>query len=151
MEIDDTYQIGRTAARRFGQRGLTISGVTLDGTTAVEDRDVAIDETNGIVTVLDTWTPRTYGVSPWDGRSYSRALGMEYDQVISGSKAVEGAMMFVEDNPQGNDNQWVLPKVNVRPNGDISLKGDEFRTIPFTVNVLSPSSGEAVYINGVPQ
>ena len=114
---------------------------------------MAIDETNGIVTVLDTVDTSTYGVSPWDMVvSYSRpAAGMGYEQVISGSKAVEGAMMFVEDNPQGNDNQWVLPKINVRPNGDISLKGDEFRTIPFTVNVLSPSSGEAVYINGVPQ
>ena len=60
-------------------------------------------------------------------------------------------MRFIENNAEGQNNSWLFPKVSVAPNGDLALKGEEWRTIPFNIRVLGPSTGEAIYINGVPQ
>ena len=143
---DDTFIIGRTAERPFGLQGTVISAVTIGGTAATEGQDFSKDEENGMVTVRDT--------SRYEGNmvvTYG-AAAREYDQVISGSTHVQGAMRFAEDNPKGDNNTWDFPKVSVAPNGDISLKGDEWRQIPFSLNVLQPSATgtQAIYINGKP-
>ena len=71
-----------------------------------------------------------------------------YGQVLSGGQPVQVAVRFVEKNPQGDDYEWIMPKVTLRPNGDISLKGDEWRQIPFSMTIEKPDSGSALIING---
>ena len=73
-----------------------------------------------------------------------------YGRVLSGSQPAVVAIRFVEKNPQGDDYEWIMPKVTLRPNGDIALKGDEWRQIPFALTVELPTTGSALIINGEP-
>lgn len=75
------------------------------------------------------------------------------DQVISGSTAISVAIKFFEENPRGEKNDWSLPVVELSPNGDLSLKGDEWRQVPLNLSVQSPSAPgvAAIYANGVEQ
>lgn len=74
-----------------------------------------------------------------------------YDRVVSGSTAFEGALKFLEDNPLGPDCDWTFPKITLSPNGDLSLKGDEWRNIPITMSVQKPANSQSIYMNGRPQ
>ena len=151
--IDDVLQLGLTDTNRVGVRNISIDSVAITGTGAAtldEGTHYSVDTMNGFVTILDNATNEA-------AFSAARAVRITYDveagsygQVASGTTPVEGAMRFVEDNPKGNNNQWVFPKVTVTPNGDMALKSDEWRTVPFSLAISQPSSGEAIYINGVP-
>lgn len=76
--------------------------------------------------------------------------GHTRDRVISGSEPVEGAMMYVAFNPKGKNFDYYLPYVKITPNGDYALKGDEWQQIPFTIESLKPTTGEAIYMDGRP-
>ena len=143
-QIDEVFQLGLSDADRVGVRNIDFTSLThSDNTALTVNTDFRIDEVNGLIEMLKTPPAGTYTAT------YSR-IASTYDRVISGSQPVQGAMRFVEDNPKGINNFWVMPKVTLRPNGEISLKGDEWRQIPFSLDVQKPSVGEAIYINGVP-
>lgn len=76
--------------------------------------------------------------------------GHTRDRVISGSQPVEGAMMYVAFNPKGKNFDYYLPYVKITPNGDYALKGDEWQQIPFTIEALKPTNGDAIYMDGRP-
>ena len=117
-----------------------------DNDTYVNETNVEIDEMNGTIEFVSL-----LGTDPTEDVSiFYEVAGGTFEQVIAGSQAVEGAMRFVEDNPKGFNNQWVFPKVSVAPNGDVALKSNEWRTIPFSLRILDPASGSAIYINGDP-
>ena len=49
---------------------------------------------------------------------------------------VRGALRYISTNPVGPKKDVYWPYVKLTPNGDFSLKGDEWQTIPFTFEVL---------------
>lgn len=69
-------------------------------------------------------------------------------RVISGSTPVEGLMRFISNNPNGDNQDYLLPYVKISPNGDYSLISDEWQQIPFNVEVLKKTGREAVYVDG---
>lgn len=74
-----------------------------------------------------------------------------YEQVVSGSKSIYGALRFVADNPKGANRDYYFPYVKMAPDGDTALKGEEWMTIGFTFEVLKKASNiEAMYIDGRP-
>src|SRR5690606_28947229 len=73
-----------------------------------------------------------------------------YTQVLSGSQPVEGAIRYTAYNPKGTNIDWYFPWVSISPNGDFAMKGDEWQTIPFTLEFLKPTGKEAIYANGRP-
>lgn len=74
-----------------------------------------------------------------------------YDQVVSGTKSIYGALRFVADNPKGKNRDYYFPYVKMAPDGDYALKGEEWMTIGFTFEVLKKASNiEAMYIDGRP-
>ena len=146
-KIGLTHQIGRTLAKPDGARGLLqviVKDVT-DVTTHVLDTDYTLDAARGQITIIGA------GISEDD------VLHITYDQdavimdqVISGSSPVEGSIMLLENNPVGENHDVIIPEVKISPNGDFSLKGDDWRTIPFSIDILKPTSSEAIYRDGQP-
>ena len=133
-----------------------VTYMTWDGSANWEDADTnrytedthyELDAMNGTIEFLALLDSSN---TEEDVNVFYNVAGGAFEQVIAGSQAVEGAMRFVEDNPKGLNNQWVFPKVSVSPNGDVALKSNEWRTIPFSLRILDPSSGSAIYINGDP-
>lgn len=144
----DIFQLGLTSSNRVGTRG--VSNVVVEdqggtGTTYVEGTDYTVDADRGMIAIMaggaidDTDLTVTFDI---DAATSTR--------VLSGSEPVEGAMRFIEDNPKGDDRDIFLPYVKITPNGDLALKGDEWRQIPFSLEALKPSSGEAIYVDGQP-
>lgn len=77
-------------------------------------------------------------------------LASTRDRVISGSTPIEGAMLYEAVNPKGANFHYYLPYVKVTPNGDFNLKGDEWQTLPLSLEILKPEVGEAILMNGDP-
>lgn len=71
------------------------------------------------------------------------------EQVVSSSNSIYGALRFVADNPKGANRDYFFPYVKLAPDGDYSLKGDEWQQIGFTLEILKKASNyEAVYVDG---
>ncbi|MGI9502801.1 MAG: hypothetical protein ACR2RE_07070 [Geminicoccaceae bacterium] len=144
-----SYQIGVTATNPVGIMGLDNVVVTSNpiGTTYAAGTDYTIDEENGLLTILTSGNIPANGdiIVNYDVRSSTRT------RILSGSTAVQGALMFVQENPTGLDRKYTLTQVKITPNGDLALKGDEWQQIPFSFEALKPGDGrEAIYLDGTP-
>lgn len=147
-----SYKLGVTESNPTGYMGINSVGFAINNAAGspsllVEDVDYTVDLTNGIVTLLTTAT----GIVDGDDMVVTYAVaGSTRDRVISGSTPVEGAMMYVANNPKGDNLNYYLPYVKITPNGDYALKGDEWQQIPFSIEALKPTTGEAIYMDGTP-
>lgn len=148
-----SYKLGVTVARPAGYFGINPTGFAVDttpgagGTPLVVDVDYTMDFDTGVITFLAT---STLAIDGADIAVTYAVRASTRDRVISGSEPVEGAMMYITKNPKGTDCVYYLPYVKVTPNGDYALKGDEWQTIPLTLEVLKPATGEAIYRDGLP-
>ena len=144
-----SYKLGVTTGNPAGYFGINATGfaVAVGATAAVVDVDYTVNLDTGIITFIEGSTVIVEGADvdvTYAVRASTR------DRVISGSEPVEGAMMYVTQNPKGTDCVYYLPYVKVTPNGDYALKGDEWQTIPLSLEVLKPATGEAIYRDGLP-
>lgn len=144
------YQLGVSQSNPQGVREVASITVTDDaGTPATFDEgdDYEIDELTGRLYVV----PGGAILTGTNLRiSYTPAASTR-SRIISGSRPVRGRMRYVEDNPAGENRTFVFPLVEISPNGDLDLKGDSWRQMPFNLKVLKRVSMEAVYIDGIPQ
>lgn len=145
---EDVFQLGLTSNNRVGTRG--VSAVVVEsnpaGTTYVLGTDYTLDADRGMIAIM-----KGGGISDGSDITVSFTIDAASSvRVLSGSEPVEGALRFIEDNPKGDDRDIFLPYVKITPNGDLALKGDEWRQIPFSIEALKPSSGEAIYVDGQP-
>jgi hypothetical protein len=124
--------------------GATLSAGT--GTSYIEGTDYTMNYDVGLLSFVDGGAI-TSGV---DVEVDYVVAGHTRDRVISGSQPVEGAMMYVAFNPKGKNFDYYLPYVKITPNGDYALKGDEWQQIPFTIEALKPTNGDAIYMDGRP-
>lgn len=72
------------------------------------------------------------------------------EQVISKSTSIYVALHYVADNPRGTNRDVKMPLVKLAPNGDYALKGDEWQTMSFSMEILKKGSLEAIYVDGRP-
>ncbi len=122
----------------------TLTGGT--GTSYIEGTDYTVDYDNGLLTIVD-------GGGIAEGTDLDVFFGVAAstrDRVISGSDAVEGALMFIAANPKGKDFNYYMPWIKVTPNGDYALKGDEWQQIPFNLEILKPTNSPAITMDGKP-
>ncbi|MDR3474324.1 MAG: hypothetical protein P4M09_21955 [Devosia sp.] len=145
------YQLGATEANPSGARKIIFPGIAgtafslkkgvtelLSGTDFTLNTDLGrIEILEGGAVVAGDELTCTYTVA-----------ASTRTRIISGSAPVEGALRFVSFNPTGNDIDYYLPSVSLSPNGDYALKGDTWQQIPFNVEVLKPTNGEALYADG---
>lgn len=132
------------AATNVAKSAATLTGGT--GVSYIEGTDYTVDYDLGVIEIAEDGA-----IS--DGADIDVFFGIKSStrtRVISGSTPVEGAMMYVAKNPKGEQYNYMLPWVKITPNGDYALKGDEWQTIPFSLEVLKRSTVEAIYVDGAP-
>lgn len=66
---------------------------------------------------------------------YNRRAGAT-DIIITSDDSVRGALRFISDNPKGLQMNYYWPEVNLTPNGDYALKGDDWQQLSFNFGVL---------------
>ena len=145
------YQLGATATNPQGVRGIGSVTVQDDATPTAATFDVNDDYE------IDTVTGRIY-VVPGGAITAGTNLRVGYtpvassrDRVISGSSPVKGRLRYIEDNPAGENRTFLLPWMEISPNGDFDMKGDTWRQMTFNLKPMKRGSMAALYIDGVPQ
>lgn len=142
-----TYQIGMSPSNPSGVRNVTAVTVRKGASTLVANTDYSLDAALGRITILMTSSTVITG----DDLTVDYTTGAQTrERIISGTTAVGGALKYISYNPQGKKFDWYMPYVKLSPNGDFALKGDEWQTIPFNVEILKKGSLEAIYIDGRP-
>lgn len=142
-----TYQLGVTANLPTGLRKVSNVVVT-DGETVpatyVAGVDYVIDGDAGTITFIEGGTIEAGDPVKitYDNAASTRS------QVVSSNKTIEGALHFKAFNPVGPKVDYLMPWVKLTPNGDFALKGDDWLTLPFNVEVLKKGSLAAVYADG---
>jgi len=122
------HQLGVTADTPQGVRGVgsvEIAGVSADSLIIEEatgrfyvNEDAADVADGGVYAV-------TYGVS----------AAVE-DVVIAKGETIEGELLFLANNAAGENKDYFWPYVKLTPDGDFSLKGDDWQNMTFNVEIL---------------
>lgn len=142
-----TYILGVTALNPTGVRHISVTTVALTATPATTynaGTDYVVDAISGTVTLPEG--------SAAIGKDITITYGVAAStrtQVISGNDSIEGALRFKSFNPKGPRTDYLLPYVRLSPDGDFALKGDDWLTIPFTLDVLRKGDLASVYADGV--
>lgn len=149
--VGGTYKLGVTRENPVGIRALDQSAgkavVVKSGTNElIVNRDYYVDYDTGSVTIAHDGTVKdddplsiTYSTAP-----------VNYERIATSDKPVEGQLRFNATNPVGIQCVYFFPRVIIRPNGDVALKGDEWQTLPFTVEIMKKGNLSAIYLDGKP-
>lgn len=122
-----------------------VSSVVIAG--KVLGTDYTVDAVNGLVTIPETSTIAAGSdvTVTFNNAAYS------YDKTVAAGTAVEGAVMFVSNNPEGDDNVYLIPDVKMTPNGEFAIKAEEWQQLSFNLAISVPDNGDpAITINGRP-
>lgn len=142
--LGQRYQIGVTAGSPPGVRNVTnfVSGALVAGT------DYTLDAATGGVVFLPTGSV-VAGATV--AATYDTAV-TSYNRVVTASSAqVFGALLYIANNPFGENFDYYWPYVSIKPDGDFALKGDEWQQIGFGFEALKlDDATEVLYINGRP-
>lgn len=142
------YQLGATTANPTGNRPITGVSVELAPATAVAaSGNWEVDLTTGLLHILKPAAALADGDDILV--TYTTTAGTR-ERVLSGTTPIEGALKYIADNPEGHDFHYDFPWVKITPNGDYNLKGEEWQTIPFNLEILKRSAAEAIYMDSLP-
>lgn len=142
------YLVGRTAANPVGIRGLKAAAIVVkvSTTTKTLGSDYTVNVATGMIHIVAGG-----GISTGDDIIVTYQVDANTQTaVVSGSTMIEGSILFIADNPKGDNLDYVLPWVKVSPNGDFNLKGEDWQQIPFKLEILKPPSSEAILMRGRP-
>lgn len=149
---DRFYQLGATAANPQGVRNVSAVTINKDpsGTPValVEGTDYTLDAELGRVYFLDTGA--VDGVVTV-GADYTPEANTRRRITTSASTSVEGALRFVSSNPKGKQKDVYMPYVTLTPSGDFALKGDDWQSMAFGVEVGELPGAAAIYVDGRPE
>jgi hypothetical protein len=148
---DAFYQVGVSTVNPTGVRKLD------PGTpVVVTDGPAVITYVSGVDYTFDYDLGRLY-VLPGSTMVIGAPVLIDYtklattrNHVASGATQVEGQIRFIADNPVGIDKDVFMPYVKLTPAGEVELIGDDWIELEFDLDVLTPSTGSAVYIDGRP-
>lgn len=146
--LNRRYQVGQSDSVPAGVRNIGTVVVKVGVTTKTLNTDYTLDAETGGVFILGTGTIAAGA----DVIVEYVVAEHSYNRIITGASAeIKGAMLFVSTNPEGEKFDYYWPSVNLKPDGDFALKGDEFQQIGFSFEIVKKSdSVEAQYISGRP-
>ena len=79
------------------------------------------------------------------------APAVKRTRVVAGLTPIRAGLMFVQCNSEGTNRIYTIPQTIVRANGDMALKGEEWRTIPLTFEGVDRGAGsQMIYIDNLP-
>lgn len=143
-EFDGTYQIGVSAAKPTGDRKLDNVVVTDTATglvTYVLGTDYTLDADRGTITFISggTITESNPATVTYDILASTRT------QVVSGQNQIEGELWFKANNYTGKNVDYVMPFVQLRPDGDIQMIGETYTSLNLTLKVMTLGNQAALY------
>lgn len=145
------YQIGVSNVKPNGIRGLSDFSAVVVATPSnialVANTDIRFDGDTGSFTIL----PGSALVDDGDDVIVTFDIdATSYNQTISGSQAaLEGEMFYKSYNGKGLQGDFYFPYVQLAPDGDYALKGDDWQQLGFTFQALKRDNDtEVVYMNG---
>jgi len=151
IHVGHSYKLGQTSINPAGHFGINATGLTVvrtAGSLALNlNTDYIIDLEGGIITFVEG---SAVAIELADITVTYALRASTRTRVLSGSAPVEGAMVYRTRNPKGDDVVFSMPYVKITPNGDYALKGDEWQSIPLSLEILKPPVGEAIYRDGMP-
>lgn len=138
------YQLGTSDANPSGVREVS-SVVIKDGaTTLVAGTDYLLDpDLARFQTLTAAAAAKTLSVD------YTPAAKSRI-RVISKGNTIEGSLRFIAYNPKGKNFDYFMPWVKLAPSGEFALKGEEWQSIPFQLEILKKTGQEAIYMDGRP-
>jgi len=138
------YQLGTSAAMPNGARNVTNVVVKVLAATIPLLNNYAVDLALGRVYVEEA----APGIALADVLIVTYDVtGMTRNQVVGKGAQAAGAMRFISANPVGPQTDYFWPYVKLTLNGDMSLKGDEWQQLPFSMEVLKKDTvTERVYV-----
>lgn len=145
-----TYiQLGESLANPTGHRNVALTSVTSDpvGTTYSLNVDYTIDAELGRLYIvpggaIDGTTPLIV--------TYATAASTREQIVVGDGTTIEGALRFISYNPTGPRRDYYWPYVQLRADGDLALKGDEWQQLSFAFDILKLDGYASQYIDGRP-
>lgn len=140
-------QLGVTVNNPQGDRNVTVTSVAVGASVKVLNTDYEVDAANGLVflKVGGTIVAGDDIIVTYDVAASTR------QRAVSAGTEVKGALKMLSYNPEGTHKDILLPSVTLSPNGDLALKGDDWLTASFNLEVLAKNATTAaVYIDGRP-
>lgn len=122
------YQLGVTDELPQGVRG--VGSVTITG---VDASSIIVDGAAGRIFIKEDADDIVNGDDL--EVAYGLAAGVD-DIVISRTDTIEGEMTFIANNAAGANDDYFWPYVKLMPDGDFSLKGDEWLNMTFNFEIL---------------
>jgi hypothetical protein len=148
LEQGCSYQLGTSATDPSGVRmvtTVTLANTTTPANVPVAGVDYVVDEALGRFTVLEGSLMLLEGVNVTAG--YTVAASTR-DQVVSKGNTIEGSLRYIANNPAGKNIDYFMPYVKITPNGDFNIKGDDWQTVSFNIEILKKGALEAIYADG---
>jgi len=143
-----TYQLGVGPTTPAGVRmveNVVVKNTATPATEYTAGTDYVVDPARGTITILETTT---------GGITNGTGLTVTFDneastrvQIVGGSNTIEGALMYKSANPAGQQFDYFWPWVKLTPNVDFELKGDEWQTNSFNLEILQKEGMAPVYVN----
>lgn len=140
-------QLGLTAGDPIGARNVsavTINNVTQANAAVAAANNWELDAVTGRVLILDD----APDIDEGDDLviDYTAAAGNE-EIVVAAGTVIEGRLEFFASNAAGENRDYIWPYVQIRPDGDFALKGDDWQNMTFSLEVLKLNdSTERQYI-----
>lgn len=153
IKLGTRYQLGVTNINPSGIRGLSdLSAVVValpSNIALVENVDIRYDAATGGIIILPT------SILVEDGDDVIVTFDIDattYNRVVSGSQAsLEGELFFKAINGKGLNFDYYFPYVQLAPDGDFALKGDDWQQLGFSVQALARDNDTPIVItNGRP-
>lgn len=150
------FQLGVTAANPSGVRGIANVSVTATlggvgaGVPLVENVDFRYEAAIGRVILLTAGNKLTDDPDDKIEIEYD-IQATQYLQAISGDLQIQGRLEYIAYNTKGEKIDQLFPMVNIRPDGDYSLGGDDWQIMNFAFDALKLDAQTAtIYTNGRP-
>lgn len=122
------YQLGVTSDRPQGVSN--VGSVEIDGVAA---DNYLVDNAAGRIYINEDADEISNGDDL--DLSYGLVAGVD-DIVIAKGEKIEGEMSFIANNAAGANDNYFWPYVQLTPDGDFSLKGDEWLAMTFNFEIL---------------
>ena len=144
-------QLGESQANPTGARNVTVTSVTDGAGTPVPyvlNEDYTVDSELGQLYIVPGG-----GIDGTEAFTvnWTAAASTRSQVVVGDGTTVEGALRFISYNPTGPRRDYLWPYVQLRADGDLALKGDEWQQLSFAFDILKLDGYATVYIDGRPQ
>lgn len=151
VKLGRYYQLGVSSGSPAGLPKCTVTSITKGGTAVTQSG-------NYVQTTEDIALGRVYILPTATGITADDDLVVTFDvaastreAVVSKDQQIRGALRFVSANAVGTQRNFYFPLVNMSPDGDYALKGNEWQTMGFAFTALKRDSAtERVYVDGRP-